>query len=295
MIQEVSEIREKIDCIGNFGGLSERLSLQAMSPSESEGFDFLSVQNACKEGKGVTGSTSLKYGPGKLLAKPRLQDLLRIKPQMMQKVFSSIGLAEDKKADFAHVNHEAKGFNGRSELSIHAEMMELFPLTTGFNLSTKVEEKDIAVPFAIRQTDPASSRSVPAKAPEQQSTAQLAMFYNGMVNVYDLPAEKAEAILRFVGDNSSSKTITPHINCNKIKHLLKSLPSNPGSNADNDEDPPERLATGLEIVRKLSVQRFLQKRKERIKSVAPYTNMNTASSPSKAEDTIILSLACPSH
>lgn len=292
MIQEVSELREKIVCSGNFGGLSERLSLQAMSPSESEGFDFLSVQNACKEGKGVTGSTS----PGKLLAKPRLQDLLRIKPQMMQKVFSSIGLAEDRKADFALVNHEAKGFNGRSELSIHAEMMELFPLTTGFGLSTKVEEKDIAVPFAIRQTDPASSRSVPAKAPEQQSTAQLAMFYNGMVNVYDLPAEKAEAIMRVAGDNSSSKTIAPQINCNKIKHLLKSLPSNPGSNADNDEDPPERLAAGLEIVRKLSVQRFLQKRKERIKSVAaPYTNMNTASSPSKAEDTIILSLACPSH
>jgi hypothetical protein len=35
-----------------------------------------------------------------------------------------------------------------------------------------------------------ADRSVPAKAPEQQSTAQLAIFYNGMVNVYDVPAEK---------------------------------------------------------------------------------------------------------
>ena len=61
-----------------------------------------------------------------------MQDLSRIKPQMMQKVLSSIGLSEDKKADFAHVNHQAKVFNGRSDASSHAEMMKLFPVSTGF-------------------------------------------------------------------------------------------------------------------------------------------------------------------
>lgn len=263
-----------------------------MSPSESEAFEFLRVQNACKEEKGVNGSTSLKYGTGKQLAKPRLQDLSRIKPQMMQKVLSSIGL-EDKKGDFAHGNPEGNCFNGGSEVSNHEEIMELFPLTTGFGSNTKITGKNMTVPFAIRQID-VVSRSVPAQALEQQSTVQLAMFYNGMVNVYNVSAEKAEAIMRLAGDNSSSKTVTPQINCNKIKHILKSLPSKPGSNAEN-EDQPERISSGLEFVRKLSVQRFLQKRKERINSVAPYSRMNSASSPSKAEDHIILSLACPSH
>nr|ABK26895.1 unknown [Picea sitchensis] len=269
-----------------------------MSPSESVAFEFLRVQNASEaNGAGVNGSTTLEFGPGKQLAKPRLQDLWRIKPQMMQKVLSSIGFSEDKKTDFAHVNHQAKGFNGCSEASSHAEMMELFPVSRGFGSNPGVAEKNITVRSAISQTD-SVSRSVPAKAPEQQSTAQLAIFYNGMVNVYDVPPEKAEAIMRFAGDNSLNKTSTPKINSCKIKQILKPLPSKPASNADN-EDQPERHPVGLEIVRKLSVQRFLQKRKDRINSVAPYTTMNTATLPSKAwkdsEDQIILSLACPSQ
>jgi hypothetical protein len=74
-----------------------------------------------------------------------VQDLWRIKPQMMQKVLSSIGLSEDKKTDFAHVNHQAKGFNGCSEASSHAEMMELFPVSRGFGSNPRVAEKNITV------------------------------------------------------------------------------------------------------------------------------------------------------
>jgi hypothetical protein len=55
-----------------------------------------------------------------------MQDLSRIKPQMMQKVLSSIGLSENKNADFTHVNRQVQGFNVRSEALRHMEMLELF-------------------------------------------------------------------------------------------------------------------------------------------------------------------------
>jgi len=59
----------------------------------------------------------------------------------------------DKKADFAQVNHQTKGFNGRSKVSSHGEVMELFPVSTGFGSKPGVAEKKITTPFAIGQTD----------------------------------------------------------------------------------------------------------------------------------------------
>ena len=87
-----------------------------------------------------------------------MQDLSRIKPQMMQKAFSSIGLSEDKKANFSHGNRQAKGFNGRSEASSHIETLELFPMSTGsdFSSNPRDAENKITLPFVIGQTDPDS-------------------------------------------------------------------------------------------------------------------------------------------
>jgi len=85
-----------------------------------------------------------------------VQDLSRIKPQMMQKVLSSIKLSDDKQGDLAHVNHRAKGFSGRSEASSHAELMELFPVCTCFISNSRVAERNVIMPFAISQTDPVS-------------------------------------------------------------------------------------------------------------------------------------------
>ena len=82
-----------------------------------------------------------------------MQDLSRIKPQMMQKVLSSIGPPEEKKTGFAHVNRQAEGFDGRSEISSHAEMLKLFPVSTGFGSNPRVTEKNINLPFAIGQGD----------------------------------------------------------------------------------------------------------------------------------------------
>lgn len=276
-----------------------------MSSSASVALDFLGVQNASKtNGTVLKGSTSLEFGPEKHLTKLRfMQDLSRIKPQMMQKVLSSIGLSEDKKADFTHVlNRQAKGFDGRSEASSHTEMLELFPVSSGSGLGSnpRVTENKINLPSEIGQTDPDSSRSVAAKAPEQQSTAQLTIFYNGAMNVYDVPVEKAQAIMRLAGAHSSSNTRTSTSSSSKIEQISKPLPSKPALSAVNGNQA-QKPPIGLQIVRKLSLQRFLQKRQERSNSVAPYTTMKPAALPSnskaekESDDQFILSLASSSQ
>jgi len=269
-----------------------------MSPSASVAFEYLRFQNASEANETVlNGSNSLEFSPGKHQAKPRLmQDLSRIKPQMMLKLLSTNKLSEDKKADLAHVNRQAEGFKKQSEASNHAEMMELFPVSTGFGSDPRVTETKITLPLEIGLTDPNSSRCVLAEVPAKPSTAQLTIFYNGAVNVYDMPAEKAQEIMKLASANSSSNTTISTITSSKIEQILQHQPSKPALNAVN-ENQPQRLAVGMEIVMKLSLQRFLQKRKERLNSVAPYSTMETATSPWKAgkdsDDQIILSLGCP--
>eukprot|EP00253_Pinus_taeda_P007603 PITA_07603 len=210
-----------------------------MSPGASVGFEYLHVQNASEANATVMKQTnSLEFGPEKHQARTRfMQHLSRVKPEMMLKLISSNKLSEDKKV----------------------EIMELFPLTTGFGSNPRVTESNISLPSEIGLTNP---KCVVAEVPEKLSTSQFTIFYNGVVNVYDIPADKVEDIMKLVSSNSSSNKRTYKITSGKIEEISGEQPSKSALNAVN-ENQPQKVAAGMEIVKKLSLQRFLQKRKER--------------------------------
>jgi len=203
-----------------------------------------------------------------------MQHLSRVKPEMMLKLISSNKQSEDKKV----------------------EIMELFPLTTGFGSNPRVIESNISLPSEIGLTNPNSSRFVVAEVPEKISTSQFTIFYDGVVNVYDMSAQKVQDIMKLASANSSSNITTSEITSGKIEEISGQQPSKSALNAVN-ENRSQKVAAGLEIVNKLSLQRFLQKRKARLNSVAPYSTVETATLPSKAgknsDEQIILSLGCP--
>nr|AQA29554.1 jasmonate-zim-domain protein 1 [Camellia sinensis var. sinensis]QEG58832.1 jasmonate ZIM-domain 5 [Camellia sinensis] len=198
--------------------------------------------------------------------------------------------------------------------------MDLFPQQSGFGSNISVEE-------SLNKVD---SSAINKSEPE---TAQMTIFYAGQVIVFnDFPADKAKEIMLLASKGSShhnpgtlastpvqkpieptnliptssASAIVPNSGNNTISiepiSLIPTTSSVAAPNFSNNmiqervqvQRASQPIATDLPIARKASLTRFLEKRKDRITSRAPYQISSSTSPPKPTESKSWLGLAAQS-
>lgn len=229
--------------------------------------DFLGIDRSKKS------ASEIKYcTPG-----PNEKSIHWMKPQMVQQAFSSRGLFKEYcKASTDSENPKL--------LAASRIMKELFPQSTAHG-SNPTAEQNIATTLG----NSSICRSAHAAHPGEPSTAQLTIFYNGTVNVYDVVEKQAEDIIKFACNDTSSQQLhsvcfdghapskTSTISSTSTNNQSEEpLPLNPAKNSTARQVVIQKLNTDLPLQRKQSLQRFLQNRKEyRMNKAAPYSQSHT--------------------
>ncbi|KAK3213359.1 hypothetical protein Dsin_018065 [Dipteronia sinensis] len=206
---------------------------------------------------------------------------------------------------------------GVAPSSRNLESMNLFPQQAGFAF-----KKD--TPTMVVD----SSLNKPVSAPVDTQAAQMTIFYNGQVIVFnDFPAEKAKELMLLASmGNFNNHTTIPSVPAKTHNAFASNLaakspivppptgPIEPNSSVPSSSNtipnfgnnpvpeqvqPPQRSVTcDLPIARRNSLHRFLEKRKDRIVARAPYLPSSPSSSsaaPNKpAESKSWLGLAAQS-
>ncbi|KAF6137990.1 hypothetical protein GIB67_041863 [Kingdonia uniflora] len=90
-------------------------------------------------------------------------------------------------------------------------------------------------------------------SPPATPVTPLTIFYNGTVSVFDVAPSKAEFIIKFAEKGSSETAVESQSDEQKLFEKL-------------------RGDLALPIMRNKSLQRFLEKRKERLTSASPYAS-----------------------
>ncbi|KAI4381335.1 hypothetical protein MLD38_007414 [Melastoma candidum] len=98
---------------------------------------------------------------------------------------------------------------------------------------------------------------VPSRASDGE-TMPLTIFYNGSLMVFDLPPHKAEGILKLA------------VSGRRDSVLMKNPEITTAVSAGDHRDLLGTLTRDLPMLRRKSLQRFLEKRKERLTSSTPY-------------------------
>ncbi|PON53189.1 Jasmonate-zim domain protein [Parasponia andersonii] len=171
------------------------------------------------------------------------------------------GMERDQKSQFQKFLHRQRSFRGiQSAISkINTEVLKSVIASGSVN-----QKPDNAVP-STPSLDHIPFPALPVYVPNCTrptsenllETAPLTIFYNGSVSVFDVPRDTVESILKIAieGRNKRSEAASATVD-----------PNNP-TDQTHLIDPLNR---DLPIARRRSLQRFLEKRKERLTSVSPY-------------------------
>ncbi|XP_066395279.1 protein TIFY 10b-like [Miscanthus floridulus] len=146
------------------------------------------------------------------------------------------------------------------------ETMELFPQSAGFGV------KDAAAP---REQE------------NKEKPKQLTIFYGGKVLVFDdFPADKAKDLMQLASKGSPvvQNVVLPQPSA-PTAITDKAVPApviKPAAQADAKK-PARTNASDMPIMRKASLHRFLEKRKDRLNAKAPYQTSPSDAAPVKKE------------
>lgn len=121
------------------------------------------------------------------------------------------------------------------------------------------------------QQEPSQSQKRRQRRPaEAQAKGPLTIFYDGRVVVLeDFPADKAKELMQLAGSSSSSSASSS-----------SEVAAGSSSPAVAAAQPAAAPSADLPMARKVSLQRFLQKRKERIGAIQPYPKVTTTAASS---------------
>ncbi|KAG2254294.1 hypothetical protein Bca4012_057888 [Brassica carinata] len=191
--------------------------------------------------------------------------------------------------------------NGVFGVSRQPTMINLFPVEDS-SAGQDVKPKNDEFPRQSSFSSSSSSGGVKEEVekiiltksvkPEPQS-APLTIFYGGQVMVFDdFPAEIAKQVID-LAHKGSAKSFTTELNNNQSASTQKEIVSttpNPVLRCPVKTAAPEPIQTNkpslaceLPIARRASLHRFLEKRKDRITSKAPYQIDGSTEASSKPD------------
>ncbi|KAH1123669.1 hypothetical protein AAZX31_06G013100 [Glycine max] len=154
--------------------------------------------------------------------------------------------------------------------------MELFPSIKAPTTMQSVYPRHLEIPTLVN----------PRSMEKEHKAAQLTIFYNGQVVVFDdFPADKVQEMMSLA---LATKGISQSQNSSAYAHTHNQQGNNHPSTIPNiiPQAPSTPIANDMPIGRKASLHRFLEKRKDRIAAKAPYQTNRPISAPNKPAESL---------